>query len=317
MGIFSTKQIVCRKNSLGALLKNTRLKHKLKLRHIEEYTNIRRSYIVAIENNQWDQLPDLTYAKNFVLTYAKFLELDLNKIENRFNIEIKYCLPVTDNQPLNNLPQKPKIIITPRFLTVGLALFFIAIIGIYTYYQIDYFLQTPKLNIQEPTDYTEVSVNKVNITGQTDPENIIYINNQPLTTDKNGNFSTPIQLQNGYNIIKVTAKNKIGKTITSTKIVVARLEESQTTKPFTLSISAKDSDIWVRLKDKNKQTIFDDSIAKNDSKEFTPDDTVFLTTTNAGCTSVEIDQKPLGILGQSGEIIEDMAISNHLNSKNI
>lgn len=319
MGIFSTKQIASRDHSVGALLKNTRLKHKLKLHHIEEFTNIRRSYIIAIENNQWDQLPDLSYAKNFVLTYAKFLELDSNKILNRYKIEVENFNQNSNNITTPSAPAKRGLIITPFTLTIAAVVLIFGGVIFYTSFQLNHLLQTPKLALNEPQDYLEVSVNKVNVSGQTDPENIIYINEQPLTTDKNGNFNTPVQLKEGYNIVTVTAKNKSGKTTTATKVIVAKLPNNNSAdqKPYNLTITARNQDIWIRLKDSEQQNIFDDIIYSNQTKSFDLTDTTYLTTTNAGATDINLDQKSLGTIGQAGQIIEDLAISNHPTTKNI
>lgn len=316
--IFSTKKLAQSKNTLGNLLKNTRLKYKLKIHHIEQYTNIRKSYIIAIENNEWEQLPDLTYARNFVLTYAKFLELDQTKILNRFDIETKLF---KQNSHIELVPQNfwSKFIITPRTITIFTASLITVSIGLYAYFQINYFVQTPQLNIIEPADYTVVAVNKVDIKGQTNPENIIYINNQPLTTDKNGNFSTPIQLKNGYNIIKVTAKNKIGKTTTSTKVVVANIDQIDAPSPaaINLTILATQKDIWIRIKNDSSEVIFEGPIQAGTNQSFTESGNLYITTSDAGATSLKINDQDLGTLGENGQIIEDLQISNQPNSKNI
>lgn len=310
MGIFFTKQVHQRKNTLGNLLKNTRLKYKLKMHHIEKYTNIRRSYLIAIENNQWEQLPNLTYAKNYVLTYAKFLELDIHKITNRFDIESQFVQ--NHNKTITNLANNTpsKFILTPKTTTISLVLLIFFIIGLYTYFQINAFVQTPKLDISKPSDYTQVTVNKVDISGNTDPDNIIYINNQLLTTDKNGNFSTPVQLKNGYNIIKVTAENKIGRTTTATKIIYANLfNQNNFRDQLNLTITATNKDIWVKIKNDNI-TLYEGLIKANDTKNFTSDSSIFLTSTNAGATQISINDQPLGSLGEPDEIIENIQISN-------
>jgi cytoskeleton protein RodZ len=315
LGFFSTKKIHQRNNSLGDLLKNTRLKYKLKLHHITEFTNIRRSYIVAIENNNWDQLPDLTYAKNFVLCYAKFLELDTAKIINRFDLEVtKY--QAKNSTPTSQFQPKRTFVVTPRLLTTLFAILIVIGVGCYAYFQINYLAQIPKLQINEPADYTQVVVNKVQISGQTDPDNTIYINNQPLTTDKHGNFSTPIQLQNGYNIIQVTAENKIGKKTTATKVIIANLDNS-TDKEINLTVSATKADVWIRLKTLSGETIFDGVVSAGSDKSFTNLEPFLFTTSNAGATTLVINGKTLGSLGKDNEIVEDLQISNQPDIKHI
>lgn len=308
MGFFSTKPISQSKNSLGRLLRNTRIKYKVKINHVAQFTNIKPDYIEAIEKDQWQLLPSLAYAKKFIVTYAKFLELDPEKITNRFNIESK---KLSENSTANPAKQpKNKFIITSKQLIQIFAISIILLIGVFAYWQINHFSQTPKLDIIEPADYTQVAVNKIDIKGKTDPDNIIYINNQPLTTDKNGNFSAPIQLQSGYNIIKITAENKIGKTITATKVIVANLDENNIDSPINLQVKALSSSIWIRIKNTNEEIIYDGPLNAGESKSWTGQFAIFLTTTNAAQTEISINQKNLGILGEEGEIIEDLQISH-------
>jgi|GEM_PF-2923115 len=314
MGFFSTKPISQSKNSLGRLLRNTRMKHKVKIDHVAQFTNIKPSYIDAIESDQWQQLPSLSYAKNFVITYAKFLELDTQKIANRFEIETKNSDP--KNAPKNS-QSKPKFVFTSKNLIQILALTIIIAIGTFTYLQINHFSQIPKLDVIEPADFTQVAVNKIEVKGKTDPENLIYINDQALTTDKNGNFSAPIQLQSGYNIIKITAENKIGKSITATKVIVANLEDGDGFSAINLQVTALESDIWIRIKDVEGETIYDGAIESGASKSWQDQSAIYLTTTNAAQTAISINDKDIGILGEEGEIIEDLQISNSPSTNNL
>ncbi|HQP41634.1 MAG TPA: helix-turn-helix domain-containing protein, partial [Smithella sp.] len=41
---------------------------------------IRTRYIEAIENSEFDELPDPVYTKNFIKTYARFLNIDENPV---------------------------------------------------------------------------------------------------------------------------------------------------------------------------------------------------------------------------------------------
>ncbi|MFZ5391598.1 MAG: RodZ domain-containing protein [Patescibacteria group bacterium] len=317
MPLFSTKKLASAQNNLGSILKNTRLKHKLKLSHVENFTNIRRSYLLAIENNNYGEFPNLEYAHKFILTYARFLELDITKINNRYQIESKHFLSqqTTNEEPV--APTRKLFILTPKTITVSLISLFILIIGYYGYLQINTFITIPKLQITEPEDYTTVNSDKINLSGQTDPENIIYINNQALTTDKNGNFTTNIQLQDGYNIIKVSAQNKLGKTTTYTKVVVADLDNTSTNHNITLTINAAGYDIWIRLKDNQENIIFDDKILAGESKKFDSDSCFYLTTSNAGATLLTVNNKPLGLIGSDNQIIDNLKISNTPELNNI
>jgi len=274
--------------------------------------------LIAIENNDFSQFPNLEYAHKFILTYSRFLELDTEKINNRYQIEVKHFLnqhhlPTTPDQPA----AKKYLILTPKTITIGLICLFMCFVGYYGYLQINQFTTFPKIHIDEPADYTTVNSNQISLSGQTDPENIIYINNQALTTDKNGHFTTNIQLKNGYNIIKVSAQNKMGKTATYTKVVVADIAEQTSNNNLIMSINATSSDIWIRIKNSSQEIIFDDKITAGSSQQFTSQDCFYLTTSNAGATQLTINNQPLGLVGSDNQIIDNLKISNSPDLDNI
>jgi cytoskeletal protein RodZ len=61
---------------LGNKLREARTRRKLSLAEAEAATKIRARYLQAIENEEWDQLPEDTYVRAFIRTYGRFLGLD-------------------------------------------------------------------------------------------------------------------------------------------------------------------------------------------------------------------------------------------------
>jgi cytoskeletal protein RodZ len=62
--------------SVGNELREARTRRKLSLPEVEAETKIRSRYLQAIENEEWDQLPEDAYARAFIRTYGRFLGLD-------------------------------------------------------------------------------------------------------------------------------------------------------------------------------------------------------------------------------------------------
>ncbi len=60
----------------GDFLKNARAYKGVTLRDAERATRIHRRYLAALENETFDELPPLTYARGIVRTYAQYLGLD-------------------------------------------------------------------------------------------------------------------------------------------------------------------------------------------------------------------------------------------------
>jgi len=65
---------------VGSKLHEARTRKKLGLQEIEEATKIRGRYLQAIENEEWDHLPEDTYARAFIRTYGRFLGLDGDRL---------------------------------------------------------------------------------------------------------------------------------------------------------------------------------------------------------------------------------------------
>lgn len=72
---------------LGDLLRETREQKNLSLEDIEKGTNIRKLYIKAIEDGNYDKLPGEVFLKGFIKTYGKFLGLDGQKLIEQYKAE--------------------------------------------------------------------------------------------------------------------------------------------------------------------------------------------------------------------------------------
>ena len=66
----------------GNMLMQTRLSKKIELKEIADNTNISKRHLLNIENENFDELPARIYLKGFILSYAKYLGLDGEKIAN-------------------------------------------------------------------------------------------------------------------------------------------------------------------------------------------------------------------------------------------
>lgn len=70
---------------IGEALRNARNEKGYSLKYLEEATKIRAKYLEALENENFDILPGPVYAKAFLRTYAKYLELDTEEIMAEYN----------------------------------------------------------------------------------------------------------------------------------------------------------------------------------------------------------------------------------------
>ncbi|HWE75236.1 MAG TPA: RodZ domain-containing protein [Stellaceae bacterium] len=76
------------RHTIGALLRETRLSYGGEIDHIAGLLRIRASYLTAIEESQYAQLPGPVYAQGFVRAYAVHLGLDGDEAIRRFKQEV-------------------------------------------------------------------------------------------------------------------------------------------------------------------------------------------------------------------------------------
>jgi cytoskeleton protein RodZ len=69
---------------IGNTLREARVRRNLTLQQVEEDTKIRVKYVQAMENEDWDVMPGVTYVKGFLRTYATYLGLDPDIIIDEF-----------------------------------------------------------------------------------------------------------------------------------------------------------------------------------------------------------------------------------------
>lgn len=197
--------------TVGQLLKETREAKLYSLEEVEKHTKIRKELLEALENDNYDKLPPLTFIQGFVKNYGKFLGIDPNKLMAilRRDFESKKHPPVvleSFSKPLS----KKRIFITPSRL-IGVVVAAI-VIGFFAYLWIEYrqFVGAPKLELTSPVQGQTVEMTSVLIEGSTDPEVRITVNEQEVGTDSDGNFKEEVKLSSSVNTITVVATSKFG-----------------------------------------------------------------------------------------------------------
>src|SRR6056297_2234130 len=84
--------------SVGTRLKKARKKLGLSIDDIRDKSKIKKNYLVAIENDNYENLPGEVYTKVYIRGYAKIVGLDPQKILSEYENEKKK----NNNEELNN-----------------------------------------------------------------------------------------------------------------------------------------------------------------------------------------------------------------------
>ena len=92
-------------------------------------------------------------------------------------------------------------------------IFSILVVGVlgYFFYEAWGVLFYPKLKILKPQNNAILNVVTTNISGESEPKTIVWVNGREFITDEKGFFQGEISLDPGYNQLGIKVKNRFGK----------------------------------------------------------------------------------------------------------
>lgn len=92
-------------SGLGALLRSERENRGLSHEQVAQITRLRKRFLEALENEEWENLPPSVFVKGFIKSYAKALGLDEGKLLDLY----KSTVPDNVAPPIPILvPKKPR-----------------------------------------------------------------------------------------------------------------------------------------------------------------------------------------------------------------
>jgi hypothetical protein len=292
--------------TVGEVLKHHRTQKELSLKQVELSTRIRGKYLVAIEADDYEALPHEVYTKGFLQSYADFLGLDGKDIIERYLAE-RGDRPVQLTHQTGQINTGPAI--SRRTITIVGVLGLLAAVGLYLFWQFSALTAAPKLTITNPDKDQVLYGSLITINGQVNGGADVYVNESPILSDANGNFSDAIALQDGVNAIRVTAKNRLGKNTTVTRNILAHVPKIDAatqlpTTPFdgvAANIQIKDATASVIVRVDGRE-VFNGTMLPGTIQFFKAADKIVISTTNAGATSITITNSVVATksLGPSG-----------------
>jgi len=198
--------------TVGDILKLARLKKRYSLKNVEGETKIKKEFIEAIENGNWTVLPDFPVVSGFVKNLASYLEVD---------VKTAYAILKRDYLPQKlSINPKPdvggKFTWTPKYtFLVGILIVVLTLLG-YLGFQFVKFNSPPTLEVAKPQNNFITTSNKVDVSGKTDSDATVKINNQLVLVNDDGIFNEEIEVFEGTKAIEIIATSRSGK---QTKII--------------------------------------------------------------------------------------------------
>lgn len=94
---------------------------------------------------------------------------------------------------------------------IAIILFLLALFG-YGVFEIWNYATGPQIILTSPKNGAVVSESEISITGQAKNIKEITLNDRAIVVDESGFFSEKVLLSYGYNVLKLEAKDRFGKT---------------------------------------------------------------------------------------------------------
>jgi cytoskeletal protein RodZ len=200
--------------TLGEKLKKLRSEGRISLVEVSKSTKIQVKYLEYLENGEYDKLPAKVYVKGFLRSYASFLGVSESYLIKLYEREqgIQENIKNTSQEEKISKPIKfPNFIITPKVMVISAVSLLVLGCFFYLYKELGNFINTPRLVVIKPVSGSVVESKSVYVSGISEKDSEVFINDQPTMVNEKGEFNENVGLQDGLNTISVKARNKFGK----------------------------------------------------------------------------------------------------------
>jgi hypothetical protein len=189
-------------NPLGDKLRELRLDQGINLKRAGRDLGIAVKYLEALENWRVKEFSDRNYFNKVLDIYTNYLGLS-NKETEKLRSEI-----IT---PFSNKKEKISSFSIYNFLVRSFFLFIFVALVSFLIYNFSSIFSPPNLEIITPLDGTITYQRQLRVSGISDSEADIFINNKAVLLEADRSFNADIDLQSGLNLITVVARKKYGR----------------------------------------------------------------------------------------------------------
>ncbi len=193
-------------------LQQSREKKQEEIKDIAEKLHIQEKYLKALEDGDFHRIPSIGYGRQYLKTYAHYLNLEPKPLLEQFAKQYHY----TQQREAVVRPQQKKrkeFSLVSHKLTLrrfaGVAVIVLLGVG-YLSFSLAQSLQPPKLTVESPEENLITHDRQVEVRGVTDSEAQVTVNNQEVISDSQGNFSFTLEMQPGVQFIRIRSAKKHG-----------------------------------------------------------------------------------------------------------
>ncbi|MBU1132147.1 helix-turn-helix domain-containing protein [Patescibacteria group bacterium] len=216
-------------NTLGEKLQSYRNEKNWTREQAAKILNINVRYIKELEADDFEHLPADVYTINILKSYADILELNPITAVNLYKRQKALYLGTRKKKYDRSgslLNRTLNLFLNPKLIKYTIGSIFLVSVLLYIGWQVNKIIEPPKLVIDSPDDNMIINSREIEISGTTDKEVNLTINNRLLLSDKSGHFSLKIDLQKGLNIIKISSQKKHSKEQVIYRRIIVTEEET-------------------------------------------------------------------------------------------
>lgn len=208
MKTFCAKAIE-QKESIGETLMRAREKAHLTRAQAAITVGVQEHYLMALEENRWHDLPGFLYVRRYLEQYAKYLGIAPKALLAQLKTQL-----IHDHW--SNTPKPPSctrahLVVWPRRLRrMAIGALLMAFVG-YLGMQLLTLATPPPLAVDYPPDGFITHLESITVSGSTEPEGRLTVNNEAVTVRADGTFSVSLTLAKGVNYIHLSAARRFGR----------------------------------------------------------------------------------------------------------
>ena len=313
---FVTKQV--RTQELAEYLAECRSHIGLSVPEASLLSGIQPKFIQAIEEGRFTDLPAKVYVKGFLKSLARVYRVSpeplLEQYQAECTLEANVAAAETSVRPMIGKAIIPRLVLSPKVLTIlGISVLGVVSLG-YLYFQMSSLRRPPELVIASPVADGVVGTSLLTVSGHAEPGASVFINNQPIVVDTEGNFQENLSLGVGVNQLVVRAVNKFDQETVVNRSIILQQENpaasadtgvSGALPAVSLEVVMQDASAWIRLEADGVEQ-YSGTMLPSARRVVTAENKIVLSTGNAGATRVFLNGKDLGVLGKTGETLRDI-----------
>lgn len=262
---------------IGAQLLERRSLLSFSLSNVEDNIHVKKEYLSALEDGDLSLLPSSVQAKGILQIYARFLDLDVDKIMLHFaeglqQRRMESSDLITEKQRIRK-PISSMVLTLKKFFTLDLFFGSILIIGmlVFLIWSTSQLIRTSQEVEYDPT--------------LPDVADVLNATNQSFLAFE----QTPSGEETSINVTEMA--------VTNTLILPVDIYNS----PVQILV-IPNQDVWLRIMIDGKIT-FEGRLESGDAKTYSADQTIFLTCANAAAVRIYFKGADLGDLGPLGRVI--------------